>query len=1172
MTFVDVSEIEFTARKSCFISIPKTWNLRPNEKISVFRIKSLKCEDEVKEEVLMSWCGDTTNGNTIHISGVFANKLGFSHKQQVLVTYVPILDLIGQTNARKCYLKPITENDWEILSMNSTFIETNLLNQIRVLTLGQVFPVWITSQSNVCLFVECFQLLPNNSKVIVLNQLSEVVVCPPNTSRNMIADTNDNAIVEPNDMSLQSISKSNETNYNTNQTMLSSMFGFVKSLVMNSSDENVSQNPQSIQSNDDKNSENGFPIESQLNFYEVLRVIPFVDETDNNNKDIVNTVYISSDYFIGCETKYFVANLTHLLSPNEMIKENQKNNEKKEIDSNKQLADLTFKETTVLVCSHHRCPVSSIFVCNSLRRQLGLSITSRLLLTTINENHIPIIQKLTLCPINVMTQLTDDVIRSDLIRLLNRTSMKMLFLTNGSFIHLCGYDFFVVTTNTSQTTAMFMVTLAVTTKLSIEFSEPFMSIQKPFCEVCLPIQQLKDIDKKLKSNFLSIQFQNKPLAGFDDILKKCLHSLIYALKLDELSQYFQNKSAVNMSSMLIYGQKGCGKSHLIYSLMERLSSFPYYVYFHVIDCHSLKSKRIDSILKNWNNCLAECLYRQPSVLVFEDMDAIASMPSKPGQEMSSEALYSERIALLFVDFIDKINRKDISFGNQIAVIVTSKSNKTLQTNLVQTRGKHVFEEMIELMSPDLKQRFDIITNLLTNRLNVSNIDSHISVNLKDIAIRCKGYQPLDISTLLERALHNCYLKLGTDESTRQLILSEDNFNSAFDGFSPTSLRGLDLELKSSRRLSEVGGLSDVKKCLMETLLWSIRYPTLFSKLPIKAQSSILLFGAPGTGKTLVIEAIANECNINFIGIKGPELLSKYVGASEQSVRDLFARADNAKPCILFFDEFDALAPRRGHDSTGVTDRVVNQLLTQMDGFEELGSGVYVLAATSRPDLIDPALLRPGRFDKCLCCPLPNQNERLDILNVMSAKLTLAPDIDLDVIAQQTNHYTGADLSALLYSSQLEALHESLNENSKQFVHQIKTSAETTDSQYLEFIASYMPSLSSGLKRDIDSCDRQKLINEIDVYLPNTKIGGNVINNDNSGDLLTPQHTSAHNALTTTTINDLIAIQQKHILTALSSSKPSISETEIKKFETFLSSGGQSFQTFTEMSQKRVTLA
>lgn len=186
----------------------------------------------------------------------------------------------------------------------------------------------------------------------------------------------------------------------------------------------------------------------------------------------------------------------------------------------------------------------------------------------------------------------------------------------------------------------------------------------------------------------------------------------------------------------------------------------------------------------------------------------------------------------------------------------------------------------------------------------------------------------------------------------------------------------------------------------------------------------MLYGFPGCGKTLLASAVARECGLNFISVKGPEILNKYIGASEKSVRDLFERAQAARPCVLFFDEFDSIAPKRGHDSTGVTDRVVNQMLTQMDGAEGL-EGVYVLAATSRPDLIDPALLRPGRLDKSLLCDMPNKQDRLEIMQACARKIAMSSDIDLSDYVQETEGYSGADLQAVVYNAHLECIHSNI---------------------------------------------------------------------------------------------------------------------------------------------------
>lgn len=222
-------------------------------------------------------------------------------------------------------------------------------------------------------------------------------------------------------------------------------------------------------------------------------------------------------------------------------------------------------------------------------------------------------------------------------------------------------------------------------------------------------------------------------------------------------------------------------------------------------------------------------------------------------------------------------------------------------------------------------------------------------------------------------------------------------------------------------------MKEVKRILLETLEWPTKYAPIFEKCSLRLRSGILLYGYPGCGKTMLASAIASQCGLNFISVKGPEVLNKYIGASEQSIRDLFERAQSAKPCILFFDEFDSIAPKRGHDSTGVTDRIVNQLLTQMDGAEGL-EGVYVLAATSRPDLIDSALLRPGRLDKSVICDLPDFENRLDILNTIvktNGFHLQQGESALDEIAKHTDGYTGADLQAVVYNAYLKSVHEVL---------------------------------------------------------------------------------------------------------------------------------------------------
>ncbi|CAI5476775.1 unnamed protein product [Closterium sp. Yama58-4] len=274
-----------------------------------------------------------------------------------------------------------------------------------------------------------------------------------------------------------------------------------------------------------------------------------------------------------------------------------------------------------------------------------------------------------------------------------------------------------------------------------------------------------------------------------------------------------------------------------------------------------------------------------------------------------------------------------------------------------------------------------------------------------------------------------------------LLLSEPDFTTALQGFVPAAVRGV-AKLSSSSDPSssstssspqlgwdDVGGMADAQTALREVLELPAQHSHIFASAPLRLPTGVLLFGPPGCGKTHIVGAAAAACGIRCVSVKGPELLNKYIGASEQAVRGVFSRASRAAPCILFFDEFDAIAPRRGHDSTGVTDRVVNQLLTELDGVEGL-EGVFVVAATSRPDLIDPALLRPGRLDRLVLCDFPGEEDRLAILRALSRTLPLGADVDLAELARRTEGFSGADLQALLADAQLAAVHAVLDESEK----------------------------------------------------------------------------------------------------------------------------------------------
>jgi ribosome biogenesis ATPase len=224
----------------------------------------------------------------------------------------------------------------------------------------------------------------------------------------------------------------------------------------------------------------------------------------------------------------------------------------------------------------------------------------------------------------------------------------------------------------------------------------------------------------------------------------------------------------------------------------------------------------------------------------------------------------------------------------------------------------------------------------------------------------------------------------------------------------------------------VGALSSVRAELQMSIVEPILHPDRFKMVGLQAPAGVLLYGPPGCGKTLVARAVSNESKANFISIKGPELLNKYVGESEKAVRQLFKRAKASAPCVIFFDELDSLVPKRGSEGNNSSERVVNQLLTEMDGLEDR-RGVFVIAATNRPDIIDPAMLRPGRLDKLLYVPLPTKEDRHQILKTVTAKLPIASDVDLKTIghSEHCEGFSGADLSALVREAQMSALKQAM---------------------------------------------------------------------------------------------------------------------------------------------------
>ena len=522
------------------------------------------------------------------------------------------------------------------------------------------------------------------------------------------------------------------------------------------------------------------------------------------------------------------------------------------------------------------------------------------------------------------------------------------------------------------------------------------------------------------------------------------------------------------SSVLLTGALGSGKSSLACLLGHRLRKFDLF-HISLFPCRKLMNDetRISTIKETLSRLFMAAFWGTRlggrALVILDDLDRLC--PAETELQTNDNGR-SRQISEIFCSLVHQY----CSLDSHVVILATSQAKEALNNVII---GGNVMREIVALKVPDKDGRRQVLQALACqsrdgrplaqsahghSRSSSQDIEAawmgeysrsepsdgsesfqvDRSLDFLDFAGQTDGYMPGDLVLLVSRAkneaLIRCVDTASDPAEESNIVLKKVDFENALKGFTPASLRNVTLQ-SSKTTFDSIGGLQETRKILLETLQYPTTYAPIFAQCPLRLRSGLLLYGYPGCGKTLLASAVAGECGLNFISVKGPEILNKYIGASEKSVRDLFERAESARPCVLFFDEFDSIAPKRGHDSTGVTDRVVNQLLTQMDGAEGL-SGVYVLAATSRPDLIDPALLRPGRLDKSLLCDMPSLDDRLDILQALSKKLSISQDIldaacqhkSLSEVAYRTVGYSGADLQAVIYNAHLEAIHDVLGDH------------------------------------------------------------------------------------------------------------------------------------------------
>jgi transitional endoplasmic reticulum ATPase len=462
--------------------------------------------------------------------------------------------------------------------------------------------------------------------------------------------------------------------------------------------------------------------------------------------------------------------------------------------------------------------------------------------------------------------------------------------------------------------------------------------------------------------------------------------------------------------VLLHGPPGCGKTLIARAVAHETSAR----FFNVAG---------PEIIDQWYGAseahlrrVFEAAARQaPAIIFLDEVDAIA--PKR--EQLSGERQAERRLVAQLLTLMDGLEAR----GN-VVVIAATNIPDTLDPAL---RRPGRFDRELAIGAPDRPGRREILS-IFTRGMPLGD-----DADLDALAAQTHGFVGADLEALcreagmsaLRRALGGPELTQGqlASDVLMELHVGADDFQAALHEVAPSALRALAVEIPEVG-WDDVGGLEDVKRLLVETVEWPLRHPQLFAHFGVRSARGVLLHGAPGVGKTLLARALAHESQANFIAVRGPQLFSMYLGETERAVRELFARARQVAPCVVFFDELDALAPARGVADSQTAERVVAQLLTEIDGLQGL-QGVVVVAATNRPELIDPALLRPGRFDMLVALPPPDDEARLAILRVHTRSMPLAGDVDLARIAATTAALAGAELEALCRRAALGAVREQL---------------------------------------------------------------------------------------------------------------------------------------------------
>src|ERR1017187_347832 len=489
------------------------------------------------------------------------------------------------------------------------------------------------------------------------------------------------------------------------------------------------------------------------------------------------------------------------------------------------------------------------------------------------------------------------------------------------------------------------------------------------------------------------QVTYEDIGGLKDEIQKVREMIELPLRHPEI---FEKLGVEAPKGGLLYGPPGTGKTLLAKAVATESNA-----HFIPISGPEIMSKFYGESEARLREIFKEAKEKAPTIIFIDEIDSIA--PKR--EEVTGEV--ERRVVSQLLSLMDGLEAR----GKVIVIAATNRPN-ALDPAL---RRPGRFDREIEIKVPDKKGRYEIL------QIHTRHMPLLQDVDLERLAAGSHGFVGADLEYLCKEAAMKTLRRLLPElnlqeerlspELLDKLIVTGGDFENALKEIVPSAMREVYIETPDVK-WSEIGGLEDVKRELQEAVEWPLKFQDLYKVIGYNMPKGVLLHGPSGTGKTLLAKAVATESEANFISIRGPELLSKWVGESERGVREVFRRARQASPCVIFFDEIDALAPTRGMGGDSmVTERVVSQLLTELDGIQAL-TGVVVLAATNRIDMVDPALVRPGRFDKIISIPLPNKEARLQILSLSLEGKQKDRDVDVETLVEMTEGFSGADLAAL----------------------------------------------------------------------------------------------------------------------------------------------------------------